>query len=262
MSEEHEAEYSDHFILKLESIFGAGFLSPGGVEEVSKIIEGIDLSGRQVLDIGVGIGGPACLLVTAHGAAKVIGIDVEDPVLSHAARTVASGGLVDRVELRRVSPGRLPFDEESFDVVFSKDSILHIPDKAYLFAEIFRVLKPGGYVALSDWYRSKEPFTEEMKNWLEASGLDVAMTPIEHDAGTLEEAGFEETSTVDRNHWFAAFSERLAKDLRGSDHARLVDALGAEDAEDWIRKAEARAVVSAQGQLRPGHLRGRKPAVV
>ena len=231
-----------------------------GKEEVAKIVDGTDLSGKKVLDIGVGIAGPACALVSAHGAAQVIGIDVEDPVLEHAGRTVAAAGLEGRIELLRVDAGRLPFDDGSFDVVFSKDSIIHIPDKAFLFGEIYRVLKPSGRVALSDWYRSKEPYTEEMRNWLKAAGLDFAMTSIENGGSLLASAGFVEIDVIDRNEWFASFSKRMAEDLRGPEHPRLVETLGAEAAEEWIEKAEARAVISAQGQLRPGHLRGRKPA--
>ena len=48
-------------------------------------------------------------------------------------------------------PGPLPFADASFDIVFSKDALLHVPDKDALFAEIFRVLKPGGVFAASDW---------------------------------------------------------------------------------------------------------------
>jgi hypothetical protein len=59
MPSNEDIEYTDEFITKLQIAFGKGFLSPGGVEEVAKIVEGIDLSGKEVLDIGVGIGGPA-----------------------------------------------------------------------------------------------------------------------------------------------------------------------------------------------------------
>lgn len=259
MSVEQEVEYTEELIFKCQVSFGIGFLSPGGPEEVAKIIEGVDLTGKKVLDIGVGVGGPACLLVSVHGAAKVIGIDVEDPVMAHAARTIAEHGLQDRVTLQRVNRGRLPFEDNSFDVVFSKDSIAHIPDKAALFSDIFRVLKPDGYVAISDWYRSEDPYTEEMTAWLNATGLDLAMTPIQNDGGILDDAGFVDTATLDRNEWFAEFSEKLVGEMRGTGHGKLVDTLGAEVAEKQIKKAEARAVISAQGQLRPGHLRGRKP---
>ena len=63
------------------------------MEEVEKIVEGIDMNGKEVLDIGVGIGGPACLLVTNHGAGKVTGIDVEEPVLREARATLSSQNL-------------------------------------------------------------------------------------------------------------------------------------------------------------------------
>ena len=131
MSNHEDGLYSDESIIEFEAIFGAGFMSSGGQEEVAKIVENVALAGKHVLDIGVGLGGPACLLVEEHGAARVTGIDVEDTVLEKAAQAVSRRGLQDRVVLKRVEPGPLPFDDESFDVVFSKDAIIHIPDTGY-----------------------------------------------------------------------------------------------------------------------------------
>ena len=149
MPGDHDIEYTDEFITKLQIAFGKGFLSPGGMEEVARIVEGIDLNGKKVLDIGVGIGGPACLLVTSHGAGKVTGIDVEEPVLKEAQATVSSQNLQNQIDLQLVEPGPLPFDDATFDIVFSKDSIIHISDKRALFGEVYRVLKPGGVLLLS-----------------------------------------------------------------------------------------------------------------
>ena len=259
MSNDKGVDYSDQDIIEFEAIFGGGFLSSGGQEEVAKIVEGISLAGKEVLDIGVGIGGPACLLVEEHGAARVTGIDVEDPVLAKAAQIVLRRGLQDRVLLKRVEPGPLPFDDESFDVVFSKDAIIHIHDKGALFREIYRVLRPGGCVAMSDWYRGEEPLTEEMAAWLEPHGSDFAMTPIQNDADLLGSVGFVDTATLDRNAWFAEYCRERVDHMRGSGQDTLVEAVGKEVAERLTSKAEMRAVISAQGQLRPGHLRGRKP---
>ena len=200
MSQDKGIDYSDQDIIEFEAMFGAGFMSPGGQEEVAKIVENVDLAGKHVLDIGVGIGGPACLLVEEHGAARVTGIDVEDPVLENAAQAVSRRGLQDRVILKRVEPGPLPFDDESFDVVFSKDSIIHIPDKQALFKEIYRVLRSGGWLVMSDWYCSEEPFTEEMAKWVEATELSFAMTPIRNDGSLLGELGFVISIKVSREN--------------------------------------------------------------
>jgi phosphoethanolamine N-methyltransferase len=260
MSQDKGIEYSDQDIIEFEAMWGEGFMSPGGQEEVAKIVENVDLAGKHVLDIGVGIGGPACLLVEEHGAARVTGIDVEDPVLENAAQAVSRRGLQDRVILKRVEPGPLPFDDESFDVVFSKDAIAHIHDTGALFREIYRVLRPGGCVAMSDWYGSEEPLTEEMAAWLEPHGSNLTMTPIQNDADLLGSVGFVETATLDRNAWFAEFCRERVDHMRGPGYDTLVEIVGKDAADREVSKAGERAIISAQGQLRPGHLRGHKPA--
>ena len=122
-------------------------MSPGGPQEVARVVEGIELSGKTVLDIGCGAGGITVALARDHAAAKIVGIDVEATVCSRAKRRADQSRLGDRVEIRRVSPEPLEFPDESFDVVFSKDAIVHIADKESLALEVFRVLRPGGWFA-------------------------------------------------------------------------------------------------------------------
>ncbi len=119
----HEGElYGDDLIGMLEVVWGEGFLSPGGPDEVDRVVAGAPIAGARVLDIGCGVGGVDRHLVVAHGAAHVTGIDVEDTVLATARQRAARDGLDDRLEFVRVEPGPLPFDDACFDVVFSKDS--------------------------------------------------------------------------------------------------------------------------------------------
>ena len=261
MDTEEHIEYTDNFILNLEEVFGAGFLSPGGAEEVAKIVEHIDLAGKDVLDIGVGVAGPACALVQNHGVGHLTGVDIEKPVLLKAAATVEKCRLSDRITLRRIKPGPLPFEEGTYDVVFSKDTIIHIADKKMLFEDVFRILRPGGWLTMSDWCRSEDPFTAEMTEWTEGTGLSFAMQPLKDYEDLLSDAGFVDVSTTDRNAWFAMYSESLAKRLKDRGYNRMVEVFGKEGADWGINRAELRAVVAAQGQLRPGHLRGRKPEV-
>jgi phosphoethanolamine N-methyltransferase len=136
--------YPPRMIVMLEAVWGEGFLSPGGAEEVARVIGSHRLTGLSVLDIGCCAGGVDVALATTHGAAYVCGIDVEDPVLTHARALVARHGLSDRIGLVKVAPGPLSFPPATFDVVFSKEALVHIPNKHDLMREVFRVLKPGG----------------------------------------------------------------------------------------------------------------------
>ncbi len=112
---------------------------------------------------------------------------------------------------------------------------------------------------MSDWYRSEKPLTEEMTEWLEPWGSDFTMTPIQNDINLIESAGFVDTAILDRNAWFAECSRELVDHMRGLGYDTLVETVGEDTAENLISRAEMRAVISAQGQLRPGHIRGYRP---
>ncbi len=99
----------DNLIEIPEAIGGEGFLSPGGPDEVARIIDGLNLRGRGVLDIGCGAGGVDLSLVRTHGAGCVTGIDLEDGGLERARELVSKAGLSDRIGLAGAWPGPLPF---------------------------------------------------------------------------------------------------------------------------------------------------------
>ena len=164
MAENQEYEYDDIQVTMLEIIWGEGLLSPGGAEEVALLLEEEDISGKNVIDIGCGIGGIDVLLAREHGAASVTGVDIEQPVLDRAMARAEAEGLADRLSYKLVAPGPLPFNPGSCEVVFSKDAMIHIPDKEALFADVFRLLRPGGLFIASDWMRRDDnPPTPEMR---------------------------------------------------------------------------------------------------
>jgi phosphoethanolamine N-methyltransferase len=171
---EHETQYPADFVDRLEILWGEGFLSPGGPEEVREIVAGIDLTGKSVLDIGCGTGGVDVVLAGELNASRVVAIDVQADLLDRAQARLESvhGHLAGKVEFKLVSAGPLDWPNETFDVVFSKDSLIHITDKAAMYDEVLRVLKSGG-VEVSDLegpLRGKllEVVDEEMyQHWLE-----------------------------------------------------------------------------------------------
>ena len=146
-----EVLYDKQVIKFLEDIWGDGFLSPGGADEVRRVLQGVTIYDKSVIDIGCGSGACAILLAKEYGAESVIGIDVEKPVCDAAINKVKADGVSEKVTIRLVEPGPLPFGDGEVDVVFSKDAIIHIPDKETMALDAFRILKPGGQFAASDW---------------------------------------------------------------------------------------------------------------
>jgi phosphoethanolamine N-methyltransferase len=257
---EHEDEYTDDFVAKLELLWGEGFLSPGGPEETARILEGTDLTGKDVMDIGCGIGGIDVLLVRDYGAATVTGIDVEEPLVSRAHERAVRAGFADRITIRLVEPGPFPFSDASFDAVFSKDSMIHIPDKQALFKEVLRVLRPGGIFLASDWMQSAAgPASPEMATFVETSGLTFSMGITDDLPANLEGAGFTDIRLVDRNPWYREEARNEIARMRGELREELLDILGREKADQWIAMREAMIAALDAGAFRPTHFRAVKP---
>ena len=87
------AYYGKSHIEFLEKLWGDGYLSPGGPDEVKRILGDVELSKAIVLDIGCGSGGITVSLVSDYDAQKVIGIDVETDVCEVASKRVKKLGL-------------------------------------------------------------------------------------------------------------------------------------------------------------------------
>jgi ubiquinone/menaquinone biosynthesis C-methylase UbiE len=261
MIETAEGElYSEKLIRMLEIVWGDGWLSPGGPEEVNRVLDGLSLTGKSVLDIGSGAGGVDIQLVTEHGASYVTGIDVEDTVIATARAKVAARGLSNQIGFAKVAPGPFPFPPESFDVVFSKDAIVHIPDKQALAQDVFRVLKTGGVFAASDWLigHDGEP-SSEMKAYIAAEGLDFGMASPSKYELALKAAGFVDVRVTSRNAWYREQARREVTSMRGPLYARACAELGQEFTDHNIEIWDRMLVVLDKGEHCPSHIRAWKP---
>jgi len=256
-----ELLYDNKHIAFLEDIWGEGFLSPGGAEEAARVVEGIDLTGMHAIDIGCGSGAIAVLLARELGAGHVVGIDVEHEVCDAARRYVADAGLADRVEIKQVVPGPLDFPDNSIDLVYSKDSIIHIPDKEALCRDVFRVLKPGGWFAASDWLiaHDGEP-SDEMKAYIAAEDLEFAMASPDRYQRALEDAGFTNITLRNRNPWYRDVARGELEFLTGSERPRLELAHGADFIASQADTWRAMIAVLDSGEHCPHHLRAQRPA--
>jgi phosphoethanolamine N-methyltransferase len=253
-------EYGEDFIAALQWMWGDGYLSPGGPREVAELLRGVSLSGKSVLDIGCGLGAIDVLLVQSHGAARVVGIDIVRTLVDAARRRVGEAGLDDRIRIDCVEPGPLNFDDASFDVVFSKDSIIHVRDKAALYAEVLRVLEPGGTFVGSDWLRGGfGPYSPQMKEWLGLVHLTFEMMNLDQTRAALEAAGFVRVRLRDRNDWYRKEVRRELATLEGDRFAGLVRRIGKEGAAHRLKSSSCKRVVIDRGELRPAHFVAVKP---
>ncbi len=148
--------------------------------------------GETVLDLGSG-GGLDCFLAAKQvgETGRVIGVDMT-PEMLERARAAATRLGVRNVEFREGYLERLPVEDASVDVVISNCVINLSPDKPQVFREVFRALKPGGRVAVSDIV-TDGPLPEELQKNMEAWGACVAgaLDVSEYVTG-LTDAGFTE----------------------------------------------------------------------
>jgi SAM-dependent methyltransferase len=152
-------------------------------------------AGRQVLDVGGGLGGPARTLASEYEC-QVAVLDLTEAYCRVGERLTARTGLAERVSFRHGDALAIPFPDGSFDVVWTQHSSMNIADKERLYAEIRRVLRPGGRLALHEIMAGEVqpicfpvPWAREPDiNFLRPAGAVRAL---------LGETGFTEVAWVD-----------------------------------------------------------------
>lgn len=253
-------EYDDGMQALLQIIWGEGFLSPGGAAEVARLLEGSDIAGCTLLDIGCGLGAIDELLVRKYGAASVVGVDVDPSLLATMRDRIERAHLAERIQGVQVTGGPLPFADSNFDVVFSKDSLVQIPDKPAIFDEVLRVLRPGGRFIASDWLRGGgAEFSADMLEFFRLEGIAYNMATLAESAAALRTAGFEAVEIRDRHDWYLDLAQRELQAMEGALNPVIVRRIGAERARHFIDNWRQLVIVLKRGELRPGHLKAVKP---
>lgn len=146
--------------------------------------------GETVLDLGSGAGFDAFLAARAVGdAGHVIGVDMTPEMIAKARANAQQGGY-GHVEFRSGQIEQLPVDDNSVDVIISNCVINLSPEKPKVFAEAFRVLRPGGRLAISDIVASAELPEEARQDLALYTGCMAGASTLGELEAMLQAAGF------------------------------------------------------------------------
>lgn len=255
--ESHVSEYHDSMVALLEWIWGRDYMAPGGEGNVDRMVQGLELAGRRVLDIGCGIGGPAFALARKYGA-HVTGIDLEPQLVARATRRAAELGLSEQAEFLTVTLGDLPFPDRSFDLVFTSGALTQTGDKAGIAAECLRVLKPGGVLTCYDWLKNDAPISDDMRYFFAMEGLTYNLITLAELGDHLQAAGFADVTLEDASDWYRRESRREYETMRDQ-RVEVAALIGEEQADHMIEDWRSLVVVCEKGELRQGYTRGRRP---
>jgi SAM-dependent methyltransferase len=181
----------------------------GGIDASRRLAEACGIAaGESVLDVCSGMGGPARLIAHERDC-QVTGIDFNPNRTPAAARLTAMVGLQESVRFVRGDATRLPFGDASFDRAIAQEAFLHIADKAALFAECFRVLRPGGRLAFTDWI-ALEALGEDERQSLAAGIAYRDVHPLADYCAIVAGAGFAPVEAEDlSDQWRIILRARL-----------------------------------------------------
>lgn len=167
--------------------------------------------GSHVLDVGCGLGGSARYLAAEHQC-RVTGIDLTQEYVNVANALAGMVRLSDSVAFRRASALDIPFDDGTFDVVWTEHVQMNIADKHAFYREIGRVTRPKGQLLFHDIFAGKGGPLHYPVPWAEEASISFLAAP-EAVRATLEDLGFVIHDWVDKSEsslqWIVTAIEKV-----------------------------------------------------
>ena len=193
--------------------------------------------GMRVADVGCGVGGPLVAVARASGA-SVTGLNINGRQVAIAERLVRKAGLEGTC---RLVPGDFtdaPFDAGQFDAAYSFEAICHTKNTDLAFRELFRILRPGGEIAIVDWclterFDPHDAGHRDVRARIETGNATPDLQTTEEQLAAVRSAGFEVLSATDqagecdpRTPWYGPLQgrDRSLSSLARSPSARRVTA--------------------------------------
>jgi len=191
-------QYTRKGILMYEAIFGRTYVSVGGEATTKEFTSQLQLRpNMKVLDIGCGTGGSAFYLARRYSV-DVHGVDLATNMIAIAQdyRTEMEPEVKHRVQFYVEDATTMCYPKEFYDVVYSRDTILHIEDKEELFRKFLYTLKPGGKLMVSDYCCGDQEHSTQFKDYVAQRGYKLYT--VKGYGDIIERAGFKNVVALDK----------------------------------------------------------------
>ncbi|GFZ12292.1 hypothetical protein Acr_23g0006770 [Actinidia rufa] len=202
--------------------------------------------GQKVLDVGCGIGG-GDFFMAENFDVHVVGIDLSINMVSFALERAI--GLNCSVEFEVADCTKKTYEDNTFNVIYSRDTILHIQDKPALFKSFYKWLKPGGKVLISDYCKSAGPPSPEFAAYIKQRGYDLHS--VEAYSQMLRDAGFDKVIAEDHTDQFMEVLQRELNEVE-KEKEEFIQDFSEEDYNDMVGGWNAKLVRSSSGEQRWG----------
>jgi ubiquinone/menaquinone biosynthesis C-methylase UbiE len=199
-------------IVKRSDISGVDEFHVRGAAVSKELASGIDLQGASVLDVGCGLGGPCRMLADEYGC-QTTGIDLSHEYIRTASKLSELVQLDDKTTFIQGDATALPFEDNTFDVVWTQHVQMNIPDKKKMYSEMYRVLKTGGHFLFYDILKKGDEEVSYPMPW--ATTIDLSfLFKVEEMDHLLQDLGMIHQQTTDQTQAGIDFFDTLITRLK------------------------------------------------
>ncbi len=198
--------------VKRSDIAGADEFHVRGAAVSKELANCIEIQGTSVLDIGCGLGGP-CRMLAEEYDCNTTGIDLSNEYIRTANELSKLVKLDDKTTFIQGDATQLPFEDQSFDVVWTQHVQMNIPNKKKFYSEIHRVLKPSGYFIYYDILTKGKGEISYPMPWASNSNLSFLSKAEEMDL-YLTDLGFTKKQSKDQTQAGIVFVDALVARLK------------------------------------------------
>jgi len=174
----------------------------GGPPATDALAKALGLKkGMKVLDLCSALGAPARHIVKKYGV-TVDGVDMTKTMNEKARERVKEAKLEDMITIHEGNVMDLPFEDNTYDIVWGQEAWCYVTDKKKLLEEAYRVLKPGGKMGFTDWIITGEILNEELDPLYDTMAFPY-METFQGYQKIIKEVGFTLLDAQDQTECFA-----------------------------------------------------------